>query len=281
MSDKRSFSQDMNDLIGVSQPVLGRGSVTLLDYMGTDSDIAQAARTSYEKGTKTVNDDKGLINYLMAHNHTTPFEMCEMKLLVKTPMFVARQWLRHRTPNVNEVSARYSILPNDFYIPEREHILQQSKMNNQGGDGESPNGQKFRVSLDLDSQFAYRLYEEYIESGMARETARMMLPVNIYTKFVWKVDLHNLLHFLRLRADPHAQYEIRVYAELILDMVKKWVPFAYDAFKEYRMEAVGFSKTQAEMIQAHARGRLLVRSEWPISNRDWEKVMTFLDVGKK
>ncbi|MEC7256777.1 MAG: FAD-dependent thymidylate synthase, partial [Pseudomonadota bacterium] len=224
-------------------PVLDHGFVRVIDYMGDDAAICQAARVSYGKGTKSVQNDEGLIRYLMRHWHSTPFEMCELKLHVKLPVFVARQWIRHRTANVNEYSARYSILDREFYIPAPENVAAQSAVNNQGR-GDTLEGEAAARVLELlkaDSTRAYDHYQEMIDEdglGLARELARMNLPANIYTQWYWKVDLHNLFHFLRLRADSHAQYEIRVYAEALCNIVADWVPFAYRAFEDYRLGAV-------------------------------------------
>ena len=218
---KRATVAGMETHLYKAHEVLDHGFVRVIDYMGDDAAICQAARVSYGTGTKSVQNDEGLIRYLMRHWHSTPFEMCELKLHVKLPVFVARQWIRHRTANVNEYSARYSILDREFYIPAREHIAAQSVVNNQGrgallGDAEA--GRVLEI-LKADSARAYDNYEAMIsqdgQDGLARELARMNLPANIYTQWYWKIDLHNLLHFLRLRADPHAQYEIRVYAEAI------------------------------------------------------------------
>src|SRR5437764_4397082 len=238
-------------------PVLDHGFVRVIDYMGDDGAIVQAARVSYGRGTKRVSEDRGLINYLMRHRHTTPFEMCEIKYHVKLPIFVARQWIRHRTANINEYSARYSILDNEFYIPAPEHLAAQAVTNRQGR-GAVIEGEAARRVLDLLREDAERAYAGYAEllnedesgapidskwPGLARELARMNLSLNCYTQWYWKVELHNLLNFLSLRADPHAQYEIRTYADAMLDTLKAWVPLAYAAFLEYRMTATLISST--------------------------------------
>ena len=248
--------------------MLDHGFVRVVDYMGDDAAIVQAARVSYGAGTKTARDDAGLIRYLMRHWHSTPFEMCEIKLHVKLPVFVARQWIRHRTANVNEYSARYSILDREFYIPDPAHLAAQSRVNNQGR-GERPRGAEAARVLALlrrDADTAYDHYEAMLstegQQGLARELARMNLPANVYTQWYWKIDLHNLFHFLRLRADPHAQYEIRAYAEALCDVVKDWVPAAYAAFEDYRLNAVhvlgegdGGAAADAGGRDGHARGR--------------------------
>jgi thymidylate synthase (FAD) len=244
----RAVSAGMEAHLYRAQPVLDHGFIRVIDYMGDDSAIVQAARVSYGAGTKHVQNDEGLIRYLMRHWHSTPFEMCEVKLHVKLPVFVARQWIRHRTANVNEYSGRYSILDREFYIPAPDQLAAQSTVNNQGR-GEVLQGEEAARVLDLLKSDANRAYDHYEamlsqdgQQGLARELARMNLPANIYTQWYWKTDLHNLFHFLRLRADPHAQYEIRVYAEAIAACVRDWVPLAFGAFEDYRMggsDAVG------------------------------------------
>ncbi len=215
--------------------VLNHGFVRLVDFMGDDSAITQAARVSYGDGTKQLRQDIGLINYLLKHGHTSPFEMCEIKLHVKMPIFVARQWIRHRTANVNEYSARYSVLSGDYYIPQKNKISYQSKSNMQGRQEDIvEESDEFLRDLTGISQNCLDIYKKYIDKDIARELCRTMLPVNFFTEMYWKIDLHNLLHFLKLRSDSHAQYEIRVYAEAILEkIVKKWVPITYDAFKKH------------------------------------------------
>ena len=257
--------------------VLDHGFVRVIDYMGDDSAICQAARVSYGKGTKSVQNDAGLIRYLMRHWHSTPFEMCEIKLHVKLPVFVARQWIRHRTANVNEYSARYSILDREFYIPAPEHINAQSVINNQGRGGVLEGEEAARVLeiLKADSNRAYDHYEEMIsdegQDGLARELARMNLPANIYTQWYWKVDLHNLFHFLRLRADAHAQYEIRVYADAICEMVKDWVPAAYGAFEDYRMGGVQLSGKGVEVVRRRLAGESVTQETSGMSMGEWRE----------
>ncbi|SPF78062.1 FAD-dependent thymidylate synthase [Pseudoprimorskyibacter insulae] len=260
-------------------PVLDHGFVRVIDYMGDDSAICQAARVSYGKGTKSVQNDEGLIRYLMRHWHSTPFEMCEIKLHVKLPVFVARQWIRHRTANVNEYSARYSILDREFYIPAPEALAAQSVVNNQGR-GEALSGEEAdRVLRYLrdDAMRAYDHYEEMIsqdgQQGLARELARMNLPANIYTQWYWKVDLHNLLHFLRLRADAHAQYEIRVYAEAICEVVADWVPFAFKAFEDYRMGGATLSFTALDCVRRMLKGEEVTQENSGMSKGEWREFM--------
>jgi thymidylate synthase (FAD) len=215
--------------------VLDHGFVRVVDTMGDDSSIVQAARVSYGDGTKSVNDDKKLIHFLMKNRHTTPFEMCEIKLHVKLPIFVARQWVRHRTANINEYSGRYSIMDTDYYVPELENIKLQSKSNKQGREGELGELEKqiARAGFVAASEGARRIYDHLIDLGVARELCRITLPINYYTQWYWKIDLHNLLHFVKLRSDPHAQYEIREYAKVIEDIVSEWVPVTWEAYKEY------------------------------------------------
>lgn len=219
---KRTIVKEIDAILYEEHKVLDHGFIRVVDYMGSDSAIVQAARVSYGKGTKQISQDEALIKYLMRHHHTTPFEMCEIKFHVKLPIFVARQWIRHRTANVNEYSARYSILDNEFYTPKPEQVAKQSDNNKQGsGEAFDPDTSKEIIdSLINDSNLVYSHYEKFIEQGLAREIARTNLMLNYYTQFYWKIDLHNLLHFLKLRADKHAQYEIRVYAEVMLDIIK-------------------------------------------------------------
>ena len=256
----RTVSPGMESHLYTAYPVLDHGFVRVIDYMGDDAAICQAARVSYGKGTKSVQNDEGLIRYLMRHWHSTPFEMCEVKLHVKLPVFVARQWIRHRTANVNEYSARYSILDREFYIPAPDKVAAQSVVNNQGR-GEVLTGAEAAQVLEIlkaDSTRAYDNYEAMIsqdgQQGLARELARMNLPANIYTQWYWKVDLHNLFHFLRLRADAHAQYEIRVYADEICKIVADWVPFAYRAFEDYRMGGATLSATALDCVRRMVAG---------------------------
>ena len=229
--------------------VLDHGFIRLIDYMGDDSSIVQAARVSYGKGTKKISQDKSLINYLLKHRHSTPFEMNEIKFHIKLPIFIARQWIRHRTANVNEYSARYSILEREFYLPDLKNLQSQSDSNNQGRSGEL-NTKESKESLKILKDNSKSNFDNYKfllnedesgnvlnknKKGLARELARMTLPLNTYTQWYWKVDLHNLMHFLSLRFDYHAQYEIRVYAEIILNIMKDWVPITYEAFLKHRV----------------------------------------------
>lgn len=254
----------LDDLLGDPCPVLDKGFIRVIDYMGNDDAIVQAARVSYGLGTESKQSDEGLIRYLMRHNHTTPFEMCEIKLHVKLPIFVARQWIRHRTANVNEYSARYSILASEFYMPETDALAPQSKSNKQGREGsyEAEDGDYIRRLMSSAFSNAAMVYDELLagedDGGMnlARESARTVLPVSTYTEWYWKIDLHNFLHFLRLRADPHAQYEIREYAEQLLCLVHAWVPLTYQAFMDYQMNGITLSVLEAQALGGVLAGDL-------------------------
>lgn len=229
--------------------VLDKGFVKLVDVMGDDSSIVQSARVSYGKGTKSVSQDEGLIRYLMRHLHTTPFEMVEFKFHCRMPIFVARQWIRHRTANVNEVSARYSEMPDWFYEPEAELCTTQSAQNKQGGTGIEVDGAaEVAKSFSAAQKACYADYESYLAKDMRRELARVNLPVSLYTEWYWKIDLHNLFHFLALRLDAHAQYEIRVFAEAMGSLVKQAVPIAWKAFEDYRLESKRFSKLEMKLL---------------------------------
>ena len=273
----RAVSPGMEAWMHAAIPVLDHGLIRVVDYMGDDRAITQAARVSYGAGTKHVSSDEGLIRYLMRHWHSTPFEMCEIKLHVKLPVFVARQWIRHRTANVNEYSARYSILDREFYIPAPEHVNAQSVVNNQGRGGVLEGAEAARVLeiLKADSNRCYDNYEKMIsqegQDGLARELARMNLPANVYTQWYWKVDLHNLFHFLRLRADPHAQYEIRVYADAICEIVKDWVPMAYAAFEDYRLDAVQFSGKAMAVLRRRLAGETVTQEDSGMSKGEWRE----------
>ena len=273
----RTVSPGMESHLYTAYPVLDHGFVRVIDYMGDDAAICQAARVSYGKGTKSVQNDEGLIRYLMRHWHSTPFEMCEVKLHVKLPVFVARQWIRHRTANVNEYSARYSILDREFYIPAPDKVAAQSVVNNQGR-GEVLTGAEAAQVLEIlkaDSTRAYDNYEAMIsqdgQQGLARELARMNLPANIYTQWYWKVDLHNLFHFLRLRADAHAQYEIRVYADEICKIAADWVPFAYRAFEDYRMGGATLSATALDCVRRMVEGDKVTQETSGMSKGEWRE----------
>ncbi len=273
----RAVSEGMEAHLYKAHPVLDHGIVRVVDYMGDDAAITQAARVSYGRGTKSVSNDEGLIRYLMRHWHSTPFEMCEVKFHVKLPVFVARQWIRHRTANVNEYSARYSILDREFYIPAPEHLAAQSTVNNQGR-GQILQGDEAARVLDLLREDAMRSYDHYEamlsqdgQQGLARELARMNLPANVYTQWYWKVDLHNLFHFLRLRADAHAQYEIRAYANAMCEIVKDWVPFAYAAFEDYRLGGVQLSAKGVEALKRRLAGETITAENSGMSKGEWRE----------
>ena len=283
----RAVSDGMEAHLYNINPVLDHGFVRVIDYMGDDAAICQAARVSYGKGTKSVQNDEGLIRYLMRHWHSTPFEMCELKLHVKLPVFVARQWIRHRTANVNEYSARYSILDREFYIPSADQLAAQSSVNNQGR-GEALTGAEAERVLDILKSDAARCYDHYQDmisddgqQGLARELARMNLPANIYTQWYWKVDLHNLLHFLRLRADAHAQYEIRVYADEICKLVADWVPFAYKAFEDYRMGGETLSAAALDCVRRMLKGEEVSQETSGMSAREWRELKDVLGCKKE
>ena len=225
-------------------PVLDKGFVRLVDYFGGDQRIVQSARVSYGEGTKSVSQDGALIDYLLRHQHTSPFEQVVMTFHVKMPIFVARQWVRHRTGRMNEVSGRYSIMKDEFYVPAEDKVSPQSKDNKQGRATEAfdkDTADKIISQLEAGQKEAYENYSELIDSGLAREIARINLPLSLYTEFYWEMDLHNLFHFLKLRLDSHAQYEIRVYAEVILEMCRKVAPMATESFINHMNEGVNFS----------------------------------------
>ena len=274
--------------------LLDHGFIRVIDYMGDDSAIVQAARVSYGSGTKKVSQDKGLIHYLMRHRHSTPFEMCEIKFHVKLPIFVARQWIRHRTANVNEYSARYSILDREFYIPEAQQLSSQSSVNNQGRD-EVLGAREAKRVLELlrkDASDCYEHYEEMLnfneqgkildenKKGLTRELARMNLTLNTYTQWYWKIDLHNLMHFISLRLDQHAQYEIRVYAQVMLDCLKTWTPITYEAFCQHRLGAIVVSQSGKEIIKKLIKGKKVSQASSGISQREWIELMDSLGLKK-
>ncbi len=272
--------------------VLDHGFIRVIDYMGDDSSIVQSARVSYGKGTKKISNDKGLIKYLMRHRHSTPFEMCEIKFHIKLPIFIARQWIRHRTANVNEYSARYSILDKEFYIPSAENLAAQSAINNQGrGDALTDDEASNVIQiLKKDAEQTYSNYETLLnessegniidesKSGIARELARMNLTLNTYTQWYWKIDLNNLLHFLALRADDHAQYEIRVYADAMLDIVKKWVPLTYEAFEDYRIGGTELSAKEVNLMKKLLKGEKVSFEEEGLSKREWSELQRKFEI---
>jgi len=287
---RRAVSPALEDMLYRAVPVLDHGFVRVIDYMGDDAAVVQAARVSYGRGTRQVSQDAGLINYLMRHRHSTPFEMCEIKYHVKLPIFVARQWIRHRTANVNEYSARYSILDKEFYIPAQEHLSAQST-NNRQGRGDVLEGEEAARVMQLlreDSERAYEHYEEMLNegpdgepldperSGLARELARMNLSLNFYTQWYWKTDLHNLMHFLSLRADSHAQYEIRVYADAMMESMRAWVPLCAAAFEQYRMGGANLSAAALETVRRMLGGEEVDQKSSGMAPREWRELMAVL-----
>jgi len=292
---KRVTATELEKILYEAIPILDHGFVRVVDYMGDDTSIVQAARVSYGKGTKKVSTDSGLIKYLMRHWHSTPFEMCEIKYHVKLPIFIARQWIRHRTANVNEYSARYSILDKEFYLPAPEYLAAQSQ-NNRQGRGDILEGEQAKKVLELlkgDAEQTYNNYETMLNErydgsvinedgiGLARELARMNLTLNTYTQWYWKTDLLNLMNFLRLRADSHAQYEIRAYADVMLDTVKKWVPITYEAFMDYRVGGTEVSAKGKAVIQKLIKGEEISMEQSGLSKREWNELMEAFDLKDK
>ena len=292
---KRVTAPELEKVLYEAMPALDHGFIRVIDYMGNDNSIVQAARVSYGKGTKKVNTDSGLIKYLMRHWHSTPFEMCEIKYHVKLPIFIARQWIRHRTANVNEYSARYSILDKEFYLPTKENLAAQST-NNRQGRGEVISGNQAEKVLGLlkdDAERTYKNYEEMLnerydgsvidesKTGLARELARMNLTLNTYTQWYWKTDLLNLMNFLRLRADHHAQYEIRAYADVMLDTLKRWVPITYDAFIDYRVGGTEVSSKGKEVLKKLINGENVSIDESGLSKREWNELMISFNLQDK
>jgi len=287
---RRATVPEIEDILYEAFPVLDHGFLRVIDYMGDDAAIVQAARVSYGRGTKKVREDRGLIRYLMRHRHTTPFEMCEIKFHVKLPIFVARQWIRHRTANVNEYSARYSILDKEFYIPDPAVLAAQSHANRQGR-GDVLQGQEASEVLRLLREDAERCYAHYREmlnedeagnildesrSGLARELARMNLTLNTYTQWYWKTDLHNLMHFLSLRGDDHAQYEIRAYSEVMLEVLKRWLPLTCEAFTDYRKEGAFLSRAALAVLNRLLDGETVTAANSGLSAREWRELMAVL-----
>jgi thymidylate synthase (FAD) len=291
MPTRRAVVPALEEILYQPLAVLDRGFVRVIDYMGDDAAIVQAARVSYGRGTKKVSDDRGLINYLMRMRHTSPFEMCELKLHVKLPIFVARQWVRHRTANVNEYSARYSVLADEFYVPAPEHVASQAASNRQGRDQALDPAQAATVQ-DTVRTNAERAYADYLallnqdaagealdaeRAGLARELARIVLPLNTYTEWYWKTDLHNLLHFIALRADPHAQYEIRAYALVLLDVVRRWAPLTCAAFEDYRLHAAELSGQALAVLRRMLAGEEVTQADSGLSAREWRELQAHLN----
>ena len=292
---KRVTAPELEKILYEAIPILDHGFIRVIDYMGNDTSIVQAARVSYGKGTKKVNTDSGLIKYLMRHWHSTPFEMCEIKYHIKLPIFIARQWIRHRTANVNEYSARYSILDKEFYLPDHQNLAAQSEINRQGR-GEILKGDQAKKVLDLlkdDAERTYKNYEEMLNQrydgstidvnkvGLARELARMNLTLNTYTQWYWKTDLLNLMNFLRLRADHHAQYEIRAYADVMLDTLKRWVPITYESFMDYRVGGTEISSKGKLILQKLISGKEISIKDSGLSKREWNELMDAFNLQDK
>lgn len=244
-------------LIDQEIKVLDKGFVRLVDYMGGDERIVQAARVSYGAGTKSFRQDRGLIHYLLRNWHTSPFEQVQLSFHTKMPIFVARQWVRHRTARLNEISGRYSVMKDEFYVPEPQQIRYQSESNKQGRSEEclSPEDAKAVIRMmEEEQRSVYANYQAMLGKGVARELARSNLPLSLYTEWYWQIDLHNLFHFLALRMDPHAQYEIRAFAEAMAVCAKAVAPLAYEAFEEHRMGSVTFSKAECEALSGMLNG---------------------------
>ena len=289
-STMREVSDGLEARLYTPIRVLDHGFLRVVDYMGNDNSVVQAARVSYGKGTKRVSEDRALINYLMRHRHTTPFEMAEIKLHVKLPIFVARQWIRHRTASVNEYSARYSILDNEFYVPAPEQMAAQSSSNRQGREGVLSEREAARA-LTILKGTAENAYDDYLSllnvnedgtardprlDGLTRELARANLTVSFYTQWYWKTNLHNLMRFLELRASPHAQYEIRAYADVILGLMKDWVPLTYAAFAEHRLGSVTFSASALNVVKRMISGENVTAENSGLSKREWSELTTAL-----
>ena len=292
---KRVTAPELEVILYEALPILDHGFIRVIDYMGNDNSIVQAARVSYGKGTKKVNTDSGLIKYLMRHWHSTPFEMCEIKYHVKLPIFIARQWIRHRTANVNEYSARYSILDKEFYLPDHKNLAAQSTSNRQGRGNviEGTDAEKVLKLLKDDAERTYNNYEEMLNQrydgstidenkiGLARELARMNLTLNTYTQWYWKTDLLNLMNFLRLRADHHAQYEIRAYADAMLDTLKRWVPITFEAFIDYRVGGTEVSLKGKKVLESFINGKEISIEESGLSKREWNELMDAFNIKNK
>lgn len=287
---ERPSSREMDEILGKEFKVLDHGYIRVIDYMGDDASIVQAARVSYGKGTKRSSEDRALIRYLMRNSHTSPFEMAEIKIHVKLPIFVARQWIRHRTANVNEYSARYSVLDNEFYIPELDQLREQSSVNRQGRGSRlsAEEGDYVRKIIQSNSERSYDAYLELMNQdasgsiidqdhkGIARELARMGLSINFYTQWYWKCDLHNLMHFIRLRIDPHAQYEIRAYAEVLLEIVRRWVPLTHEAFLDYRLNGAAFSNNALGVIRKIIKGEGVSLDDSGLTASEWRTLQDML-----
>lgn len=259
------IAADGEQLLDKEIKVLDKGFVRLVDYLGDDSRIVQSARVSYGEGTKSYREDKGLIDYLLRNDHTSPFEQVSFTFHIKMPIVVARQWIRHRTAKVNEISGRYSVMASEFYVPAAEDIALQSEDNKQGRQNEPVSKELAKEIQDIISAEQERVYETYtklLDMGLAREIARINLPLSLYTEWYWTMDLHNLFHFLRLRMDAHAQKEIRVYADAIFEIVKKITPMAAEAFEKHLLTGVALSGSELEAVRVMTGG-----GECPLKGR--------------
>ena len=281
----RPISKGLEGILYKPLKVLDKGFIRVVDYMGNDSSIVQAARVSYGKGTKKKSEDEGLIKYLLRHRHTTPFEMCEIKLHIKLPIFIARQWIRHRTASINEYSARYSILEDEFYIPKKYHLAEQSTSNKQGrgDDIDEKTSKEILKILKEDSFNCYKSYNWMLNEknsdnydknrpSLSRELARINLTLNTYTQWYWKIDLHNFMHFVSLRADSHSQFEIREYGKVLLRVLSKWTPLSYKAFLSYRLNSAELSMEALNVIKKMLSGQKISKSQSKLSNREWKEL---------
>jgi thymidylate synthase (FAD) len=282
---RRAVVPAIEELLFEPLPVLDQGFIRVVDYMGDDAAVVQAARVSYGKGTKQVSTDQGLIGYLMRHRHTTPFEMCEIKLHVKLPIFVARQWIRHRTASVNEYSARYSVLDDGSYRPELDQLAAQATQNRQGrgesldrATAEAARGRLDTSVAEAEATYRWLLGDAPGEPGLSRELARMVLPLSAYTQWYWKIDLHNLLHFIALRADSHAQYEIRAYAEVLTGIVEKWVPQTAAAFRDYRLDGAAISGRGLAVVKRLVKGEDVSAETSGMGAREWRELTALLEL---
>lgn len=275
---KRLNIKEMDDILGYTFKVLDKGFIRVIDYMGSDESVVQAARVSYGYGTKKINEDSGLIRYLISHSHTTPFEMCEIKFHIKVPIFIARQWIRHRTANINEYSARYSIMKDEYYVPELDEIGVQSEINKQCRDFIDSSDEIDKIKsytkdiINKTSKDQYDIYKQMLDKNIAREIARMSLTLNYYTEFYWKIDAHNLMHFLNLRSDNHAQYEIRVYAEKMLEIFKIWMPITYEAFLNYKKNSFLLSNKMKDILKRKITGENISFESSGLNKREWNKL---------
>ncbi len=259
---------EAEEILDKEYPVLDHGFVRLVDYLGSDQRIVQSARVSYGEGTKTYRQDKGLINYLLRNDHTSPFEQVVFTFHVKMPIFVARQWTRHRTARMNEISGRYSVMKDEVYIPSPDSIALQSEDNKQGRAADPVSKEMADEVISImheDSERAFGNYHKLLDMGIAREISRIDLPLSLYTEFYWEIDLHNLFHFLKLRLDNHAQYEIREYGKVMLEIVRKVCPIATEAFENHKLKGRSFSGREMEAIKAMIDGK-----ECPLEKREKE-----------